>query len=206
VARFVHATRMQHTMADDGALSEFIDRRLRECERGWRAGVLPAIEDALAVCDQYSRPRPPWLVEAIRELIAQQILLRKGRGRFNSKQAISDENMKHYTRWDMVTDLRDRCQELYERTKHEADDLRRHRSKFESKGIDLSLLDDPDCVIEAWNLDRAFNIVSRKLEDTPYAGGWDAIRDSYYLVEERLAQGRGAEFYVPDFVPKRKLV
>ena len=73
-------------------------RQLRGFENAWRAGSPHAILDAAAFCGEVKIPPPPWLVIAIETLVARQLLVRSGRGRFNSRQAVFNENQKHYIR------------------------------------------------------------------------------------------------------------
>jgi hypothetical protein len=231
VPRSPHATYTRHNMDKNPsrAISEFAARRLNECEAAWRGGSLPAVADAIKVCNDCGQVPPAWLVEAIHALVTEQMRVRSGGGGFNSEQAKFDENMKHYMRWDMVKELCDRHVELYESSKHHVEALRRDRAKLEARGIDLGFLDDPDCIIdaakkswrrrmdyaptEAWqspdpadgaSLKKAFAIVARHLEGTPDACSADTVEYSYYLVEKRMAEGHAADFYVPDFIKAGK--
>jgi hypothetical protein len=154
----------------------FYDRLLRECERAWQAGNLPALVDALENCAKANRGPPPWLVAAVATLVSRQMLVRSGRGRFNSRQARFDENMKHYIRWDMVRELRKRGHELYERL-----------------GDDCGL-----------SLEKARARVAEQLKGTDVEGDEDAIKYSCELVERRFAEGGGAEFYLTRFKPDGK--
>ena len=43
------------------------------------------------------------------------MLVPTGRGRFNSRQTVFEENQKHYLRWDMVNELLECGGDLYKR-------------------------------------------------------------------------------------------
>lgn len=155
----------------DAWWARVIRDRLHACGKAWLAGNPLAIADATVYCGKSNTPPPPWLVAAVKTLVACQMHVQIGRGRFNSGQAIFAENQKHHLRWEMVRELSERGHELYER--------------FE---------DDRGLTME-----KTYAAVAEKLEGTPFEGGEDAIRYSFELVEKRLAQGRGAEFYISRF-------
>jgi hypothetical protein len=109
VSQSLRATRLQQRWRVDGLptdpnhpwtknVTEVIRRQLRGFENAWRAGSPHAILDAAAFCGEVKIPPPPWLVIAIETLVARQLLVRSGRGRFNSRQAVFNENQKHYIR------------------------------------------------------------------------------------------------------------
>lgn len=185
---------------------EFYKRLLDQCEQAWRGGNLPAVVDAMEYCAEANMPPPPWLIAASETLVSRLMLVRKGRGAFNSPQAVFDENQKHFERWDMVRDLMDRGEELYESSCLLAAKVRERRSEFESLGISHSL-DEAERINDGGlNLDNAFARVSEWLTEHVSAEGnsESAVRYSYYLVENAKAEGRGAEFYITRFKPNRK--
>ena len=100
---------------------------------------MPAVVDAMEYCAEANMPPPPWLIAASETLVSRLMLVRKGRGAFNSPQAVFDENQKHFERWDMVRDLMDRGEELYESSCLLAAKVRERRSEFKSLGISRSL-------------------------------------------------------------------
>ena len=184
---------------------EFYVRLLRACERAWHAGNLPAVVDATVHCAEANMPPPPWLITAIATLVSRQMLVRTGRGRFNSRQAVWDENQKHLTRWDMVRELRDRRFELYELSSHLAAKARARRSEFETRGVSPTILDEEERIEDSGlTLEKAFARVSEKLRGTPAEGSEDAVKYSYHLVEQKRAEGRGAEFMWTQFQPSGK--
>ena len=184
---------------------EFYERLMHTCERAWRAGNLPAIVDAVEYCAKANGPPPPWLVTAIATLVSRQMLVRTGRGRFNSRQAVFDENQKHHARWDMVRELRDRRFELFETSMREAAKVRARRPEFEALGISPTFLDEAERINDSvLTLDKAFARVSEELHGTFAEGTEDAVKYSYNLVEQKLAEGRGAEFYIARFKPNGK--
>jgi hypothetical protein len=151
-------------------------RRLRVCENAWRAGNLPAVVDAISICEEFKCPPPPWLVGAVAALAARQMLVKSGPGRFNSPQAVFDKNQKHYIRWDAVKELLDRGHELYENWK-------------DTRGL---------------KEESAFLAAVEYLKDTPAKGGKKTVERSYRLVEKNIAEGNGALFYNPRFMPNGK--
>jgi hypothetical protein len=153
--------------------------RMEECERAARAGNLPAIVDAIEYCVELDMPPPAWIIDYITTLVARQMLvpIAGQRGNVNSRQARWTENQKHYLRWDMVKEL-----------------------------LEPDLYDGDDRDDSGLTLERARAAVSEKLElEGSFAkGGEDAIKRSCELVEARIAQGRGFEFYNTRFKPNGK--
>ena len=162
------------TKADPRA--EFYKRLLDECEWAWCGGNLPAVVDAMKYCAEANMPPPPWLIDANATLVSRQMLVRTGHGAFNSPQKVFEENQKHYLRWDMVNELLECGGDLYKR-----------------------FGDDSGLTIE-----KARAAVSEKLKRTVAKGGEDAVKYSYDLVEQKMAEGHGAEFYITRFKPNEK--
>jgi hypothetical protein len=186
---------------------QFYKRQLDVCEQAWRGGNFPAVLDAMEYCAEANMPPPPWLIAASETLVSSLMLVRTGRGRFNSRQAVFDANQKHFERWDMVRDLMDRGKELYELSLHHAAEMRKRRSEFESCGISQQVLDEAERINDGGlSLDNAFARVSEWLTEhvSPKGNSESAVRYSYYLVESAIAEGHGAEFYIARFKPNRK--
>jgi hypothetical protein len=110
--------------------------------------------DAVEDCIQLNMPPPPWMFDAVGTLVARQMLVRTGRGAFNSRQARWEENQKHLARWNMLRELLERGRELYERY-----------------GDDRGL-----------TMEKARAAVAEELQGTFAEGGEDAVKYSYELV------------------------
>jgi hypothetical protein len=96
-------------------ISQYVSERLGVCERAWmRVGMLPALADAMMICHEFNRPLPKWLtlaaVASLRSLHDQAVV--KGAGRHAHLKTRDRQNAVHLTRWDMVTELRKRKDEL----------------------------------------------------------------------------------------------
>jgi hypothetical protein len=63
---------------------QFYKRQLDVCEQAWRGGNFPAVLDAMEYCAEANMPPPPWLIAASETLVSSLMLVRTGRGRFNS--------------------------------------------------------------------------------------------------------------------------
>ena len=133
--------------------------RMIQCERATRAGNLAAFVDAIQHCIELNMPPEPWMVHAAATLVTQLMLVRTGRGKFNSRQAVFNENQKHFMRWSMVRELLDRGPELYE-----------------NWGEKCGLKED-----------NAFAKVAEDLKDTP-GNSKKTIERSFRLVEKSGAE------------------
>lgn len=133
---------------------------MKRCEAAWRAGVSLAVAEAVSICRIYQHLPPPWLDEAVAQIVEQK-----------QTPAEAQEylfNMKHYTRWDAVKELRERKAEFLERG---------------------------DTRAATW--DNIFSAVSEVLADTAFAGGRDAIEKSYKEVERDMREGKAAKYFTP---------
>lgn len=173
----------------DQAREREVRERLRACENAWRLGNFPALVDAIEDCIKFKCPPPPWVMHAVATLVARQMLVKTGRGAFNSRQARFEENLKHYARWDMVNELQERGREFYERWEF-------HRKM--GYPVDGMIKD------EGLTKEAACKRASEELEGTAAAGSEETIRRSYNLVENSAKQGRGGEFYLTRFRPNGK--
>jgi hypothetical protein len=96
-------------------ISESISKQLDACERAWRrAGMLPALADAILMCREHNRPLPEWAalaaVAVIKKLYEQAVVT--GAGRHSRLKTRDRQNAVHFIRWEMVAELRERKDEL----------------------------------------------------------------------------------------------
>ena len=162
------------TIADP--VRKHISREMWKYERAWRDGSLHAASDAVAFCHEKNIAPPAWLVIAVETLVARQLLAGSGRVGVKSRQVIFNENQRHFIRWDLMRELLEQGRELYGQLKDDS-------------GL---------------NMEKARAAVAKKLKKMGIKGGEDAIKYSYELVERRLAEGGGGEFYMPRFKPRLK--
>ncbi len=98
--------------------AEWRARRLAEdlatCERAWYSGSLLALADAVILCSKAEQSLPDWTVRAVVKILAARFSGKdhKRRGRLARLDKAHRQDMIHYTRWDAVTELRDRQPEL----------------------------------------------------------------------------------------------
>jgi hypothetical protein len=147
--------------------SHELERDLRWLKRAWDDGSLRALAKAVTLCHHYSHPMPDWVLQAVLALITA-----RGEGFRSGNQTYAEwerQNEIHYTRWSMVSVLRDR-------KKENPDDLL------------FQVIDS------TW--DGCFERVSEELEGTAFAGSPDAIKKSYQLVERLFKSRMGARFTV----------
>jgi hypothetical protein len=79
---------------------------LRVCEEAAeKYGYAPAVMDALKLCIDFRRPLPDWLATQIWGSMAHLFNKPKNRKKFDLMTA---HRGKHLTRWDAVTELRER--------------------------------------------------------------------------------------------------
>lgn len=76
-----------------------LNRHLDACQRAWRAGNRLALLDALYDCHEFSAAPPAWLVRAFVDLV-------------RAMPTAANHDKIHFLRWNVVTELRDRKEEL----------------------------------------------------------------------------------------------
>jgi hypothetical protein len=153
--------------------ARFIERTLARHESAWRAKSPAALVDAIAFCARVKCPPPEWLVTAFRAVVphwAKRAKIRRGPGAYNTLQERFDQDMIDYTRWDALTELRERRQELQ--------DVLRKRWGGTS-----------------WL--KCYAAVADHLAKTPAAGGPDAVKKSYQRVNRNIKKGDVARYIVP---------
>ena len=152
--------------ADTRLPEDYINSRLDSLKRAWlRAGMLPALADAILMCREHNRPLPEWAalaaVAALRKLYDQAVV--KGAGRHAHLKTRDRQNAVHFLRWEMVTELRERKDEL------------------EAFGYKPT-----------W--DAAYKNVSDKLKGTFARGSPGAVKDSYQRVSRDAKNDRTSGF------------
>ncbi|ESY20717.1 hypothetical protein X750_18545 [Mesorhizobium sp. LNJC394B00] len=96
------------------ALEEFLQRQLASLERAWLDGTSPiTLAEVVRLCNINNRPLPTWASQALRYILLN-AKIRKGRGATGNSQAADRENNKQYARWDAVTEVKDRWDEIAE--------------------------------------------------------------------------------------------
>lgn len=146
---------------------------LAACEKAWRSGLRLAVADAVEICRLYRQAPPDWLADAVATTITQSMTKIEKRRRH--------EDMKHYTRWDAVAELRQRRHELLQL----------------SRSVPLPgghFVDDDRG--STW--EKCFIAVSKLLEGTEAAGSEATIKASYQYVKHEIEVGRGDRFLLVD--------
>ena len=144
------------------------ERELQAAQERWEGGDLTAFAEALRRCHWYQRAPPRWLVEASEALVEAAMAEHEKRAR--------REWRMHLTRWEAVTELRERRHELNKPT----------RVPNEHGEITLQRGD------RGMTLDNAYDAVSEILKNDEAAGGPRAVEESYKLIE--AAGGEDATF------------
>jgi hypothetical protein len=91
---------------------EIVERELRRMERAWGQGVTRALSDAVRFCHRSSVPPPVWVVQGIQAALAQYGGQHRRWGRLATPEERERQNRIHHERWDAVTELRERKDEL----------------------------------------------------------------------------------------------
>jgi hypothetical protein len=142
---------------------------LQRLERVWREErKIEALAAALVLCSEGRVALPEWAAIGVQQVLATLI-------------SATPDYMMHYTRWDLVSELRDRKAELFERQRHEAPKLRKLDPKGEKYG-------EPRYDLQpTW--DAAYENASKALAGTKYEGSADTIKKSYQLIERLFNSG-----------------
>jgi hypothetical protein len=187
---------------------DLCEQHLEHCERAWRAGVLMAISEAVATCRMYCEPPPEWLAEAVAGLVHRRQTAAEKRRHW--------ENYIHYARWDAVKELRERADELRdwfresklrERERQKSDHVSArhyhpHRQNPAHRSQQPSVRDplgDPIAQLlsaDRLSWDTTYEAVALVLTGTPAAGGVEAIRRSYAIVERDMNHDRAAKYFL----------
>ena len=90
-------------------LPEPVKRELESCRRAYKAGVKPALAEALLCCREYRHPPEEWMVDAMLEILKPEFMERMttGRGRKGNPISRYRQDHIHYLRWDMVCEVRE---------------------------------------------------------------------------------------------------
>ena len=141
-----------------------LSRLLDRCERGWRAGSLPALAEVVIICEGSSLPLPGWATRGVLDTISEQFAgsADRRRGRTARRCEAYRQDMVHYTRWDAVKELRDRREDL------------------------------SDIIPPTW--EEAYSKAASILERTDAAGSEDTMKRSYQLVEREMQRQPGRFF------------
>src|SRR4029450_1168119 len=128
---------------------------LQRLERVWREDKrVEALAAALVLCSKGRAALPDWAATGVQQVLATLI-------------GTTPDYMMHYTRWEMVRELRDRKAELFAAQRVYA---RKHHSAYEPR-YDFK---------PTW--DAAYENASKASAGTPYEGSADTIKKSYQLI------------------------
>ena len=138
---------------------------LLRLERIWREDErVEALAIALVLCSEAHVALPDWAAMGVQQVLA--TLVRA-----------TPDYLMHYTRWDMVSELRDRKAELLERQQHEVPKAQKLDPTYEPR-YDLQ---------PTW--EAAYENASKALAGTKYEGSADTIKKSYQLIERLFKSG-----------------
>jgi len=170
---------------DRAAHERFFHREMQAAYERWQRGDVTAFSEAMRLCGRYERHPPDWLVDASKLLVESAMSE-------DDKRARRDWDI-HRTRWEMVTELRQRGDELFQSRKAELERVRaalkvandaqntKERERLLNLLSELVEAGDDD---RGTNLERAREVVSKLLENDEAAGSVDAIKASYELIED----------------------
>lgn len=149
-------------------------REIASCHRAFAAGMLPALYEALYLCDEKKRPVELWMLRAMRRLMVAVFTGRMGEGPGRTGNAIARfrNDMKHFYRWDMVTMIRRKQTEYRE----QMDELRKlDLTEEQWRSLDLR---NP---CRSW--EDAYELAAEELRGTPAFGSPATMKRSYQYVE-----------------------
>ena len=170
---------------DRAAHERFFHREMQAAYERWQRGDVTAFSEAMRLCGRYERHPPDWLVDASKLLVESAMSE-------DDKRARRDWDI-HRTRWEMVTELRLRGDELFQSRRAELERVRaalkvandaqntKERERLLNLLSELVEAGDDD---RGTNLERAREVVSKLLENDEAAGSVDAIKASYELIED----------------------
>jgi len=172
---------------DRAAHERFFHREMQAAYERWQRGDVTAFSEAMRLCGRYERHPPDWLVDASKLLVESAMSE-------DDKRARRDWDI-HRTRWEMVTELRLRGDELFQSRRAELERVRaalkvandaqntKERERLLNLLSELVEAGDDD---RGTNLERARVTVSKSLAEAEdeAAGSVDAIKASYELIED----------------------
>jgi hypothetical protein len=94
------------------AIDGFLARELGSAQRAWKQGNERGLRQALLLCERFHRPLPRWATAGLLSLLDGEKAVKNWTGRHARAATASAEDMKHFTRWDAVREMRDRQPEL----------------------------------------------------------------------------------------------
>ena len=160
-------------------------REMQAAYERWQRGDVTAYSEAIRLLSRRHSFIPDWLVEASKVVVERAIPEGEKRARREWRIA--------WTRWEMVTELRQRGDELFHSRKVELERARaavkaandaqdtKERERLLRVLSELVEAGDDD---RGTNLERAREVVSKLLENDEAAGSVDAIKASYELIED----------------------
>jgi hypothetical protein len=169
---------------DRAAHERRFHREMQAAYERWQRGDVTAFSEAMRLCERYERPPLDWLVDASKLLVERAMSEDDKRARREWRIA--------WTRWEMVTELRKRGDELFrsrkaalerERAKLKAATTAEERARCAKFLSELVEAGDDD---RGTSLERARVAVSKSLAEAEddAAGSVDAIKASYELIED----------------------
>jgi len=172
---------------DRAAHERFFHREMQAAYERWQRGDVTAYSEAIRLLPRRHPFIPDWLVEASKVVVERAIPEGEKRARREWRIA--------WTRWEMVTELRQRGDELFHSRKVELERARaaekaatdaqdtKERERLLRVLSELVEAGDDD---RGTNLERARVTVSKSLAEAEdeAAGSVDAIKASYELIED----------------------
>lgn len=188
-------------LGDNSGLTEYYLRQLDACERAYNAGVLAALYDAITYCTQGNIPLPSWVAKAMLETLEMLFAgnFSSGAGRTGNPKARIKEDIKHYTRWDMVKWVR-RHQETV-RAEYQEVLQRPELSKEDRDRLIKYAPYDAGSTLE-----DAYHHTTEALKGTVAFGSAATIKRSYILVEKSLRDpSQAGRFYLVKWQTTKRL-
>lgn len=183
------------------SLKEFYQRQLEIRERAYKAGVLPALYEAIYLCKEADFPSPPWVTRGM--LVTLEKLFSgkfaDGLGRKGNPKARYAEDLKHFMRWDVVNEIRE-----YQKGHWAEYQVALKDPKFSDDSIARLRADPPRDY--GTTLDDTFYHAAEVLKGTIAFGSNPTIKRSYFLVNKAAKDSsQNGRFYLVGLRTRKRL-
>ena len=184
---------------DDPELTEYFLGQIAIRKKAYDAGVLAALYDAISICMLEQIPAPSWVLAAMLDILEKAVAgkLSNRRGRTGNPLAKYRADLVHYTRWDAVTEVREKQGEY----KQCLQKIAAMELSDEKRRTLISSMRDPG---RSWN--DAYALAVEFLKGTRAFGSPATMRNSYKLVQKSISDpSQHGRFYIVDYRTIRRL-
>lgn len=181
------------------ALAEWAHRQLEICKRAYEAGAIPALYDALLICEENRVAPPDWMFPALRDALERWFAEKPAniRGRLANPRKKYKMDLIHFLRWDKVTSIIEHHEGLWKEYQ-----LALRNPKLTPAKKERLRRDPPRDL--GTNQDDAFIFAAEELAGTSAGGSEDTMERSFKMVRKAAKKG-SSRFYLVKYRTARRL-